>query len=199
MISFDLSIKDIEAFELEKGVNQQIVNLALALENLTYKLICNSPRNSYQKESTLDTNIRNYLQSFGNGIINPKIDHCPINITYDFALRIGNSNVVFEIEKANKEKILYDFLKAHIYLDSNIDKFVIIAPKNWMHSLGYYDLFKTAKERLQLCYKYRMGDKMKLKNILVIGFNQYFKNQIHDAKSLEIINQQCREHFSSLR
>jgi hypothetical protein len=197
VISFDLFLKGIDFFEIETGRNQELIKQLSGMEGLAFKLTCSSPRNSYQKDSSLDSDIKKYLLDNGNKLINPNFPQCPINIAYDFALRIGDKNVVFEIEKANKEKILYDYLKAHIYMDYGIDNVVIIAPKNWVHAHGTYDLFKVAKERISLCYQYQMGNEKKLKKILIVGFTQIYNNQIHSNTTLAKINQKCKLYFQT--
>lgn len=159
-------------------------------------MTCKSPKNSYQLDSTLDNDIRNKLLKAGGKEFAPNLSKSPVSIEYDFAVNIGGKNVVFEIEKANKEKILYDFLKAHIYIEYNTDCVVIITPKNWVHKLGVNDLFKDAKERLSLCYEYKMGNEQ-LKNILIVGYSQFYNNSRYGKDTFKNINMQCEMHFKN--
>lgn len=194
MISFDLSLGEIEFYEVEPNRNSDLISQLLCLEGIPYTMTCKSPNNSYQLDSSLDDDIRNKLLKAGGKAFAPNLSKSPVNVAYDFALNISGQNIVFEIEKANKEKILYDFLKAHIYMEYNTDCVVIITPKNWVHKLGVNDLFKDAKERLSLCYKYKMGNE-RLKNILIVGYTQFYNGSRHTKETFKNINKQCEQHF----
>ncbi|MHB1151791.1 MAG: hypothetical protein ACYCWE_05820 [Eubacteriales bacterium] len=194
MISFDFSLGEIEFYEVKQSRDSDLINQLLCLEGIHYTLACKSPKNSYQLDSSLDNDIRNKLMKAGGKVFAPNLSQCPVNVTYDFALNISGNNTVFEIEKANKEKILYDFLKAHIYMEYNTDCVVIISPKNWVHKLGVNNLYKDAKERLDLCYKYKMGNE-RLKNILIVGYTQIFNDSRYTKDTFTYINKQCEIHF----
>src|SRR6266436_5008614 len=51
----------------------------------------------------------------------------------DFAFNFGGRTVAVEIEKANREKILRDILKCHIYLHAGADFAVVVLPRNYAH------------------------------------------------------------------
>lgn len=99
-----------------------------------------------------------------------KLQDCPTDIKYDFSLQIHNKIVVFEIEKANKEKILYDFLKLHVDLSNNADLVVLLVPKNWAHNSGSCNLFELAVQRYNLCRDYGIVDPKILGHILTNRF-----------------------------
>lgn len=79
-------------------------------------------------------------------------------------------------------------------MEYNSDCVVLIAPKNWVHKSGVNNLFIDAKERLSLCYKYHMGSE-KLKNILVVGYTQFYGTRKHTKETYENINKICAFHF----
>ncbi len=62
--------------------------------------------------------------------------------------------MVVEVEKANREKILYDFLKFHMYLQSGADLGLLFLPKNYSHRGGEWDLFDWGKTRHQQARDY---------------------------------------------
>ncbi len=194
-IIFSFQMKDIEFFELDENENKQIINELHILEGLEYNIECKSPVNSYQKNPSLDENIKSFLNKEYKKI-KLSLTTCSVNIKYDFAFKIKNKNVIFEVEKANKEKMLYDILKAHIYLKNDADIVVIIAPKNWVHAKGEYKLFDILKERLKLCSDYGMGNPKVLKNIILMGYTQYYKNKIHCRETNKEMNDLCKMHFN---
>ena len=54
----------------------------------------------------------------------------------DFAFTFGGRTVAVEIEKANREKILRDFLKCHIYLHAGAHFAVAALPRNYAQKHG---------------------------------------------------------------
>jgi hypothetical protein len=59
----------------------------------------------------------------------------------DFAFTFDGCVVAVEIEKANREKILRDILKCHMYLSAGADYALVVLPRNYCHKLGVWDLF----------------------------------------------------------
>lgn len=164
------------------------------LEGVQYSLECISRKNSYQLISDFDQVIENNF--INNGAIQHSfIPSCNVSIEYDFSLEIGGSKVVFEIEKANKEKLLYDILKMHVYLEFGVDAAVLVCPKNWIHSGGSIDIFAIAKERLKLCKQFRMADPDKIKKILIVGFTQTHNGKKLGKQILKEMKNQFKEYL----
>jgi len=197
MLEFDFYLDEIEFFEIEKDVNQEIINELTILNNLSYRMSCKSNKNTYALDSYLDESIESIIEADGNTQIYPEFQDCYKNIDYDFAMQMGNKKVVFEIEKSNKEKILYDYLKAHIYMKYEIDNVVIIVPKNWIHSKGKINLFEIAKENIKLCYEYQMGNKKILEKIIIVGFTQMYKDEPLTIKGRKEIKKECKDYFQN--
>jgi hypothetical protein len=80
--------------------------------------------------------------------------------------------VVVEVEKANREKILYDFLKFHMYLQNGADLGLLFLPKNYSHRSGEWDLFDCGKTRHQQARDYGFGSQSILDRILIVGYQQ---------------------------
>ncbi|SPF37081.1 hypothetical protein SBA4_1970004 [Candidatus Sulfopaludibacter sp. SbA4] len=91
----------------------------------------------------------------------------------DFALAYGGRSVAVEIEKANREKILRDILKCHMYLHAGADFAMVVLPKNYSHSHGVWNLFDFGVQRFQECLTYGFGAADTLDRILLLGFEQF--------------------------
>ena len=82
-------------------------------------------------------------------------------------------SVAVEIEKANREKILRDILKCHMYLHAGADFAIVGLPKNYSHSNGVWNLFEFGVQRFNECRAYGFGTTDKLGRILLLGYEQY--------------------------
>jgi len=91
---------------------------------------------------------------------------------YDFAFSFGGKLVVVEVEKANRDKILYDFLKFHMYLRHGADFALLFLPKNYSHRSGKWDLFDWGKTRYQQSRDFGFGSPSIFDRILVVGYEQ---------------------------
>lgn len=91
----------------------------------------------------------------------------------DFAFVFGGRVVAVEIEKANREKILRDILKCHMYLHSGADFAIVVLPKNYPHTHGVWDLFEFGVQRFNECKTYGFGTADKFGRILLLGFEQF--------------------------
>ena len=91
---------------------------------------------------------------------------------YDFALTIDGHRVVVEVEKANREKILYDILKCHMYLNSGADFALLVLPKNYPHRHGEWDLYGMGMTRYGQCLQYGFGTREVFDRILLLGYEQ---------------------------
>ena len=85
---------------------------------------------------------------------------------------LDEKRVVVEVEKTNREKILYDLLKCHMYLNSGADVALLFLPKNYAHSGGVWNLFETGCERYKQCLRYDFGLTFYFKRILLVGYEQ---------------------------
>ena len=106
---------------------------------------------------------------------------------YDFAFEYLGRKVAVEIEKSNREKILRDILKCHIYLHSGVDYTLVGLPRNYAHSVGIWDLYDFGVQRLKECMNYGFGTPDKLGRILLLGFTQF------EATSKERISVHTRQ------
>lgn len=91
----------------------------------------------------------------------------------DFAFRYNDSIVAVEVEKTNREKILRDILKAHMYLNSGADYALLALPKNFPHKHGVWNLYEFGVQRFSECRTYGFGTEERLGRILLLGFEQF--------------------------
>jgi len=164
MLKFNLNIRNIEMYP-DEFTNEAFRNKIHELNDCHYSLTCKSSKNSYQLYSDFDEIISNQLISLGANQFQFS-PNCNESIDFDFSLEIANTKAVFEVEKANKEKLLYDLLKMHIYLGSGAEVAVLICPTNWAHASATVDLFALAKERFNLCKNFGMIDENRLLAVL---------------------------------
>lgn len=95
-----------------------------------------------------------------------------ISKEYDFALTIDGHLVVVEVEKSNREKILYDILKCHMYLNGGADFALLVLPKNYPHRHGEWDLYGMGMTRYAQCVQYGFGTKEVFDRIMLLGYEQ---------------------------
>lgn len=91
----------------------------------------------------------------------------------DFAFSYAGKSVAVEIEKANREKILRDILKCHMYLHAGADFALIVLPRNYPHKHGVWNLFDFGVRRLNECRTYGFGTPDRLGRIALLGFTQH--------------------------
>ncbi len=76
------------------------------------------------------------------------------------------------MEKANREKILYDILKCHMYLSGDAAFALLVLPKNYPHRHGEWDLFATGVARYRQCLDFGFGTPKTFDRILIVGYEQ---------------------------
>lgn len=91
----------------------------------------------------------------------------------DFAFGYKGHKVAVEIEKANREKILRDLLKCHMYFHAGADFALVVLPRNYAHKMGIWNLFDFGIQRIEECRKYGFGTNDKLSRILLLGYTQF--------------------------
>lgn len=91
----------------------------------------------------------------------------------DFAFTFEGRRVAVEIEKTNREKILRDILKCHMYLHAGADFALVVLAKNYPHKHGVWNLFDFGVQRFSECRTYGFGTAEKLDRILLLGYEQF--------------------------
>lgn len=129
-------------------------------------------RNSNQFTFKFDSCLKARLLAIGaveTKLVLPK----EIKKEQDFVFSFGSKKIVVEVEKSNREKILYDFMKFHIYFGADALFALLFLPNNWAHSGGEIDLFAEGKKHYQHCLKFGFGTPDSLGRILLVGYQQF--------------------------
>ena len=187
MMSFPAYATD---FELHPHTGEAFGHLSSLFDRLTrveFLLRVDDPKvNQGQMASDFDRKFGQALQMLGVAL-------CPFPLPsdlpqeLDFAFTFANKTVAVEIEKANREKILRDILKCHIYLHVGADYAVVALPRNYPHKHGVWDLFDFGVQRFDDCQRYGFGTPDKLGRILLLGFRQF------DANTNEVLSVATRK------
>jgi hypothetical protein len=195
MKEFSLQIGNLK-YSPDNFAFEQVVCFLKQVEGIGYRLLCRGSKNNYQLISDFDSVVEHKLIEFGGRrfSLSPS---CSANIDFDFALQLGTIKCVFEMEKTNKEKLLYDFLKMHVYLDSGADVAILLVPVNWAHSSGVIDLFSVAANRFSLCRQYGMLNKEKAHRMLLLGFTQIINGSPLTDNTLRSMKADCRRYFQA--
>jgi hypothetical protein len=129
-------------------------------------------KNSGQCDSDLDDRLAERFCGM-TGVARAELPMPEIEKKFDFAFHYERRAVVVEVEKANWEKVLYDFLKAHLYFASGVDFVVVFVPKNYVHSgRSPTRTFHVARLRYDQCVQYGFGSRENLARILLVGYEQ---------------------------
>lgn len=194
-ITFDFETNRL-IFYPEKIANPIIIAALNGVLPIQFKMACSSTKNSCELKSDFDEAIQKRLVSAG---FKPFQIHLPSGIEKkdDFGFEIESIKIVFEIEKANWEKIFYDLFKAHIYLRSGADFFVLMLPLSWGHSGGTKPLFEIAKTRLQQSLEFGYGDIGLMEKIFLVGFNQLHNGQEFSKEVRNTLRQKSELYFKS--
>jgi hypothetical protein len=128
-------------------------------------------RNSNQFTFDFDSKLKSQLILGGGSEAHLKLPPTIVK-EYDFVLSFAGKLIVVEVEKANREKILYDFLKFHMYLQNGADIGLLFLPKNYSHKSGEWDLFDWGKTRYQQARAFGFGTPGILDRILIVGCQQ---------------------------
>jgi hypothetical protein len=163
---FDVYPKRGTAFDHLAGLFQR-------LKRVDFSFRVNDPSvNQGQMESDFDDQLEAELQRLGATQCDCQMSS-RVPQQLDFTFNFAGKSVAVEIEKANREKILRDILKSHMYLSAGADFAVIGLPRNYAHTRGIWDLFDFGISRLSECGTYGFGRPELLSRILLLGFTQY--------------------------
>lgn len=172
MITFPAYANDFEFYPMDGEAARHLAPLFNVLGRIDFTFRVDDPAvNQGQMASDFDTALEAALRSGGATSFDlPLPPGVPQEL--DFAFTFGGRTVAVEIEKANREKILRDFLKCHIYLHAGAHFAVVALPRNYAHKHGVWNLFEFGVERYNECRTYGFGTADKLGRILLLGFNQ---------------------------
>jgi len=173
MTTFPAYASNFEIFPKESEVTRHLSPLLSLLKRIDFTLRVDDPGvNQGQMVSDFDFALKQALLACGATTCKlPLPPDVPQEL--DFAFVLGERSVAVEIEKANREKILRDILKCHMYLHAGADFALVVLPKNYPHTHGVWNLFEFGVRRFGECQKYGFGTPDKLGRILLLGFEQF--------------------------
>jgi len=172
MTNFPAYASDFEIYPKDGEAARHLAPLFNGLGRIDFTFRVDDPAvNQGQTASDFDTALEAGLRAGG---ATPFALQLPAGVPQelDFAFTFGGRTVAVEIEKANREKILRDFLKCHIYLHAGAHFAVVALPRNYAHKHGIWNLFEFGMERYNECRTYGFGTAEMLGRILLLGFNQ---------------------------
>jgi len=140
-------------------------------------------RNGHQFTFNLDPYLKTRFLEIG-GVEIPFPLPNQIKKELDFAFSFAGNKVVVEVEKSNDEKILYDFMKFHIYFGHGAQFALLFLPNNWPHIHNTLDIFKIGKEHYQQCLEYGFGTPESLERILIVGYEQFTSEGLRLSKAI---------------
>jgi hypothetical protein len=173
MTNFPAYASDFEIYPRDGEVFRHLFPLLDSLSRINFMLRVDDPAvNQGQMASNFDAELEKVLLAGG---ATPFHFRLPANVPQelDFGFVFGGKSVAVEIEKANREKILRDILKCHMYLHAGADFALVAFPKNYSHKHGVWNLFEFGVERFSECATYGFGTADKLGRILLLGFEQF--------------------------
>ena len=184
---FPTHARNFEFFPTFGGAYRCLAQFLSGLSQIDFiSQISDYSKNSGQMTSNFDDAFKKSLVRLGASDSQLKIPPL-IRQKHDFGFSIDNRNIAVEVEKTNREKILRDILKCHMYMKFGFDFCLIVLPKNYPHTHGMWNLYETGVERLQECMDYDFGVSDKLERILLMGF-ETFDTRTGEPHSVQIRN-----------
>jgi hypothetical protein len=173
MTTFAAYANNFEIYPKDGDASQHLARLLKGLAKIDFVFRVDDPTvNQGQMASNFDAALESALRPLGATPFDLRLPP-GVPQELDFAFSFGGRTVAVEIEKTNREKILRDFLKCHMYLHAGADYAVVGLPRNYAHKHGIWNLFEFGVDRYNECRTYGFGTADKLGKILLLGFDQY--------------------------
>lgn len=173
MIRCNAYCSSIELYPTDSLAHETLKKILLGLDGFEFEFqIPNPGTNQGQMTSDFDGKFEQAILSRG---ASSHVFDLPPDVPQqlDFAFQYNDNIVAVEVEKTNREKILRDVLKAHMYLHFGADFALLALPKNYAHRHGIWNLYEFGKQRLRECQTYGFGNKERLDRIILLGFEEF--------------------------
>lgn len=166
----ELIAQNFECFPTDSGAYRELRPLLLSCTEVRFPYSIGDT-NSNQFTFGFDDRLK--AQLITCGAVETQFEMpAEIKKEYDFAFSFAGRLVVVEVEKANREKILYDYLKVHMYLKSGADFSILFLTKNYAHRLGEWNLFDWGVKRYRQCLEFGFGNSQLFDRMLLVGYEQ---------------------------
>lgn len=173
MSTFSAYATNFEFCDPDNPAGKHLIPLFSRMERVDFRFhVADPSMNQGQMTADFDDQLENALHAAGAERVHLQL-HRDIPHELDFAFSYQAKTVAVEIEKANREKILRDLLKSHMYLNSGADFALIVLPRNYPHTLGMWDLFDFGVKRYWECLNCGMGTPESLGRVLLVGYTQF--------------------------
>ena len=172
MIEIGAYCSSIEMYPADGPAYESLHGVLSRIDGFDFVFRIHDPSvNQGQMTSNFDERFKEAILSQG---ASPHSFNLPADIPQklDFAFRHDGRIVAVEVEKTNREKILRDILKAHMYLHSGADSALLALPKNYSHRHGIWNLYEFGVQRFRECRTYGFGTEERLGRIILPGFEQ---------------------------
>ncbi len=194
MISFPAYACGFELYPTQGEAFRHLSPLLSRLSRIEFNFSVADPStNQGQLTSNFDTAFKEGIVELGASIFQLQLP-AQIRQQLDFAFSINGHRVAVEVEKTNREKILRDILKSHIYLHFGADFSLVILPKNYPHKHGIWDLYHFGIQQLQDCITYGFGVGDTLERILLMGFESCSTrtNEAHSVRTRQAMRTEAQ-------
>ncbi len=170
---FPMYASQFELHPKEGEAHTQLAPILGGLERVDFQFqVVDPATNQGQLAPDFDAALERRLVHLGATHLDFELPH-EIPQKLDFAFGYKGHKVAVEVEKANREKILRDLLKCHMYFHAGADFALVVLPRNYAHKLGMWDLFDFGIQRIEECRTYGFGTHDKLSRILLLGYTQF--------------------------
>jgi len=173
MIEIKAHCSGIELYPTDSLAHESLKGVLSGIGGFDYVFRVNDPNvNQGQMTSNFDDQLEQAILAQGASAHSFSLP-AEIPQQFDFAFRCDDSIVAVEVEKTNREKILRDILKAHMYLHSGADYALLALPKNYPHTHGIWNLYEFGVQRFRECRTFGFGVEDRLGRIILLGFEQF--------------------------
>jgi hypothetical protein len=192
MTVFSAYARNFQPYPEEGAAFRALTPLLRRLGRVDFNFVVTNPAaNQGQLTSNFDAALESAITNLGSASIDLKL---PVEISqrFDFAFSFNDCSVAVEIEKTNREKILRDLLKCHMYLSSGANFCLVVLPRNYPHKLGVWDLYSFGVQQFKACLRYGFGTPDKLERILLLGFEtcEASTGDLHSVRSRQAMRLQ---------
>jgi hypothetical protein len=196
-LQFPFSAKLREHFP--KCMPPQLLNMLKNVFPLDYQMVNTSEKNNFQLNSTFDQELVEGLRQKGVDQVVLKIpDKNRTKYSSDAEFKLQEvGKIVVEIEKADHQKILYDLLKAHVYLREGADYVVLLIPTTRGRKPAENNMFEIGKRRLEDCIQVGMISEKAASQVFLVGFEQQYQEEGFNDTHRKEIQKQCRAYWAA--
>ena len=175
----------------------QILEALRGVFPLEYAMTNSSPRNSFQLNSSFDEVLTAQLRR--TGFEDAEVDlprEYAAEYQYDHAFVVpGLGKVVVEVEKADHQKLLYDLLKAHVYLRAGADCVVLLVPTTRGRQASVNSIFDIGLNRLMDCERVGMIAERAASRLFLVGFEQRYRGEGFNDTHRKQMQEECRAYW----